>query len=37
MTSTESNTVEQMILDVVSELGGKPAAMVREDMLSYEK
>jgi len=26
-----------MILDVVSELGGKPAAMVREDMLSYEK
>jgi hypothetical protein len=37
MTSTEFNTAEQMILDVVSELGGTPAAMMREDMLSYEK
>jgi hypothetical protein len=37
MTFTASTTVEPMILDVVSELGDKPASMVREDMLSYEK
>lgn len=34
---TETSTFEQMILDSVSELDGKPAAMVREDMLSYGK
>jgi len=32
---TESNTVEQMILDAVMQLGGKPASMVREDALPY--
>lgn len=37
MTFTESSTVEQMILDAAAKLDGKPAAMVREDMLSYEK
>ena len=37
MTFTESNTVEQMILDASAKLGGKPAAIVREDMLFYEK
>ena len=28
---TQSNTVEQMILDAVTKLGGKQASMVRED------
>jgi hypothetical protein len=37
MTFTESNTVEQMILDASTKLDGKPAAMVREYMLSYGK
>ncbi len=37
MTFTESNAFKQMILDAVSELGGKLAAMVREYMLSYGK
>jgi hypothetical protein len=35
MTFTESNTVEQMILDVAVKFGGKQAAMVREDALPY--
>ena len=34
---TESNTVEQMILAAVAQLGAMPAAMVREYMLSYGK
>ena len=37
MTSTPSNAFEQMSLNVVSELGGKPPVMVRKDILSYEK
>src|SRR5437763_16842888 len=32
---TEANTVEQMILDAVTKLGGTPASMVREDALPY--
>src|SRR5882672_5166192 len=32
---TESNTVEQMILDAVTQRGGPPASMVREDALRY--
>ena len=28
---TESNTVEQMILDAVTQRGGTPASLVRED------
>src|SRR5262252_10452203 len=32
---TESNTVEQMILDAVTQRGGTPASMVREDALLY--
>ncbi len=28
---TESNSVEQRILDAVVQLGGKPASMVREE------
>ena len=32
---TESNTVEQMILDAVAKLGSKPASMVREDAPHY--
>ncbi|MBI3301878.1 MAG: hypothetical protein HYZ72_07345 [Deltaproteobacteria bacterium] len=32
MTFTESNTVEQMILDAVAKLGSKPASMVRDDV-----
>jgi len=28
MTFTESNTVEQMILDAASKLGGKPASVL---------
>jgi hypothetical protein len=32
---TESNTVEQMILAAVTQLGGTPASMVREDALHY--
>ena len=37
MTFTESNAFKQMILAAVAQLGGKPAAMVREYMLSYGK
>ncbi len=29
MTFTESNTIEQMILDAATKLGGKPASMLR--------
>jgi type I restriction enzyme R subunit len=32
MTFTEANTVEQMILDAVTKLGGKQTAMLREDL-----
>ncbi len=32
---TESNTVEQMILDAVVQHRGKPASMVREDAPPY--
>ena len=32
---TESNTVEQMILDTVAQRGGTPASMVREDAPLY--
>jgi type I restriction enzyme R subunit len=32
---TESNTVEQLILDTVTQRGGTPASMVREDALRY--
>src|SRR6266567_7870932 len=32
---TESNTVEQMILDAVTQRGGTPASRVREDALPY--
>jgi type I restriction enzyme R subunit len=32
---TESNTVEQMILDAVTQLGSTPASLVREDALHY--
>ena len=32
---TESNTVEQMILDADTQIGGKPVSMVREDAPSY--
>ena len=32
---TESNTVEQMILDAVAQHRGKPASMVREDAPPY--
>ena len=32
---TESNTVEQMILDAVTQRGGRPASLVREDALRY--
>ena len=32
---TEANTVEQMILDTVTQLGGTPASMVREEAPPY--
>ncbi len=32
---TEANTVEQMILDAVTQRGGTPAPMVREEALPY--
>jgi type I restriction enzyme R subunit len=32
---TEANTVEQMILDAVANLGGKPISRVREDTPPY--
>ena len=35
MTFTEPNTVEQMLLDAVAQLGHKPAPIVREDVSSY--
>jgi hypothetical protein len=37
MTVTEANTVEYMLLYTAAKLGGKPASMVREYMLSYGK
>jgi len=33
---TESNTVEQMILNATAKLGSKPVSMVREDAPLYE-
>ena len=35
MTCTESNAVEQMLLDAAVKLGGKQASMIREDALPY--
>ena len=32
---TEANTVEQMILNTATKLGGTPVSMVREDSLPY--
>ena len=32
---TEANTVERMILAAVTQLGGTPASLVREDAPSY--
>jgi hypothetical protein len=32
---TESNTVEQMILDAVTQLGGTSVSLVREDAMPY--
>jgi hypothetical protein len=36
MVFTESNTVEQMILNGATQLGGKQPSMVREDAPPYE-
>lgn len=36
MTFTDSNTIEQTILDAIVKLGHKPASIVREDASSYE-
>lgn len=35
MTFTEFSPVEQVILDAVAPLGGKPASIVREDAAPY--
>src|SRR5262245_33945606 len=35
MIFTESNTVERMILSAVTQRGGTPASLVREDALHY--
>jgi type I restriction enzyme R subunit len=35
MMFTEANTVEQMILDAVTQLGSTPVSLVREDAPSY--
>jgi hypothetical protein len=35
MNFAESNTVEQLILNAVTKLGGKQVSMIREDALPY--